>query len=191
MRFGSALLAALAATALLGGTRANAPARRLVVLGIDGLDPQLLERFIGEGAMPAFAALSERGGRSELATSVPPQSPVAWSDFITGTGPGEHGVFDFVALDRQTLQPYLSTARVEQAAAYAQVAAAGMYPVVNLLARGGGAMSGGRKSAIVGITPPEGFPPALWEALVQKGRLRPVPGTQRNRRYELVEGGGA
>jgi predicted AlkP superfamily phosphohydrolase/phosphomutase len=110
------VLAALTAAVLLAGARADAPPRRLIVLGIDGLDPDLLERFVGEGAMPAFAALSARGGRSPLATSVPPQSPVAWSDFITGTGPGEHGVFDFVALDRQTLQPYLSTARVEPAA---------------------------------------------------------------------------
>jgi predicted AlkP superfamily phosphohydrolase/phosphomutase len=97
------------------GAEPREPARRLVVLGIDGLDPGLLGRFMQEGALPAFAALAERGGFMQLATSVPPQSPVAWSDFITGMGPGEHGVFDFVALDRATLQPYLSTARVEQA----------------------------------------------------------------------------
>ena len=88
-----------------------------VVLGIDGLDPELLGGFMREGGMPAFAELAARGGLAPLATSVPPQSPVAWSDFITGTGPGAHGVFDFVALDRETLQPYLSTARVEGAEA--------------------------------------------------------------------------
>jgi predicted AlkP superfamily phosphohydrolase/phosphomutase len=111
-----ARIAALALAALLTGARAGEAPRRLVVLGIDGLDPELLAGFMGEGAMPAFRALAERGGLAPLATSIPPQSPVAWSDFITGTGPGEHGVFDFVALERDTLQPYLSTARVEQAA---------------------------------------------------------------------------
>ena len=51
---------------------------------------------------------------------------------------------------------------------------------------GGGAFSSGKSSRIVGIVPPSGFPAAIWEALVEKGRLKPVPGTQRLRRYELV-----
>ncbi len=50
-----------------------------------------------------------------------------------------------------------------------------------------GAFSSGKKSGIVGITPPEGFPPEIWEALVAKGRMRRVPGTQRNPRYEIVD----
>ena len=54
---------------------------------------------------------------------------------------------------------------------------------------GGGAFTGGRKSGIVGIVPPEGFPPEIWTALVAKGRLKPVPGTQRRRQYEIVPQG--
>lgn len=54
----------------------------------------------------------------------------------------------------------------------------------------GGAFSSGKKSAIVGIEPPDGFPPAIWAALEAKGRLRRVPGTQRRPRYELVNPGG-
>jgi len=51
---------------------------------------------------------------------------------------------------------------------------------------GGSAFSAGKASGIVGITPPDGFPEGIWEALVAKGRLKPIPGTQRNRRYELI-----
>lgn len=54
---------------------------------------------------------------------------------------------------------------------------------------GGGAFSQGKKSGIVGIAPPDGFPDGVWEALVKKGRLRPIPGTQKNRRYELLTPG--
>ena len=36
---------------------------------------------------------------------------------------------------------------------------------------GGGPMSGGRKSAIVAITPPERYPRAVWDELVRQGRL--------------------
>jgi predicted AlkP superfamily phosphohydrolase/phosphomutase len=86
--------------------------RRMVVLGVDGMDPTLLRRFMAEGATPALAALAASGGLGELGTTIPPQSPVAWSTFITGLDPGGHGLFDFVALDRATLTPYLSASRV-------------------------------------------------------------------------------
>ena len=51
---------------------------------------------------------------------------------------------------------------------------------------GGGAFTGGRKSGIVGITPPAGFPEGIWEALEKKGRLKRIPGTKQ---YELLNPG--
>ncbi len=108
-----ATVAALAVcTALLAATGA-ANDKRMVVLGIDGLDPVLLERFIGEGILPNFEKLAQPGHYAKLGTTIPPQSPVAWSTFITGMDPGGHGIFDFIALDRTKLLPYMSTARVE------------------------------------------------------------------------------
>ena len=78
---------------------------RLVVLGIDGLDPEILaeaiERFPAETRN--FQALAAQGqGIKSLATSCPPQSPVAWSNFITGMNPGGHGIFDFIHRDPAT-----------------------------------------------------------------------------------------
>jgi len=46
-----------------------------------------------------------------LPTSNPPQSPVAWSDFATGTGPGEHGIYDFLRRDPATHLPDFSISR--------------------------------------------------------------------------------
>ena len=63
--------------------------------------------------MPHFAQVAARGGFAALGTSIPPQSPVAWSSFITGLDPGGHGIFDFVHRDPKTMAPYLSTTRTE------------------------------------------------------------------------------
>jgi predicted AlkP superfamily phosphohydrolase/phosphomutase len=52
------------------------------------------------------------GSFSSLATSNPPQSPVAWSNFISGTNPGGHGIFDFIARDPETMLPYQSISRI-------------------------------------------------------------------------------
>lgn len=88
---------------------------QMIVLGIDGMDPQLLEQFMAEGRMPNCQRLIKSGSFQRLATSNPPQSPVAWSNFISGTNPGGHGIFDFIARDPATMQPYHSTARLEPA----------------------------------------------------------------------------
>jgi len=82
-------------------------------LGIDGMDPQLLTRFMQEGKMPNFATLAQRGSFKRLTSSIPPQSPVAWSNMITGMNAGGHGLFDFIHRDPKTLALYFSASRVE------------------------------------------------------------------------------
>ena len=75
---------------------------RTVVLGFDGLDPELVEAWVADGTLPHFAALKARGSYQRLATTNPPQSPVAWASFATGRNPGEHGIFDFLTRDAAT-----------------------------------------------------------------------------------------
>ena len=110
--------AAVGATALLGGcgkspsSTGSAPAK-MIVLGVDGMDPELLQQYMAAGRMPNCQRLALSGSFQPLQTSNPPQSPVAWSSFISGTNPGGHGIFDFIARDPATMQPYHSTARVE------------------------------------------------------------------------------
>ena len=87
--------------------------QKLIILGIDGMDPQLLKQYMVEGKMPNFSALAQKGSFRTLTTSIPPQSPVAWSNLITGMNAGGHGIFDFIHRDPQTMQPYFSTSRVE------------------------------------------------------------------------------
>ncbi len=78
--------------------------KRVVVLGIDGLDPDLLEEVIRRypERTKNFQKLVAEGGLHSLGTSIPPQSPVAWSNFITGRNPGGHGIYDFIHRDPTT-----------------------------------------------------------------------------------------
>ncbi len=82
----------------LGGrSRASRSAgKKVIVIGIDGMDPRLSERMMKEGLLPNLDKLRAGGGFSTLGTSTPPQSPVAWASFINGAGPGDHGIFDFI-----------------------------------------------------------------------------------------------
>jgi predicted AlkP superfamily phosphohydrolase/phosphomutase len=91
----------------------GATTKKVLILGFDGLDPRILERLVKAGRLPHFKALMASGDYRPLATSVPPLSPVAWANFITGMNPGGHGIYDFIHRDPQTMLPYLSTSKAE------------------------------------------------------------------------------
>ncbi len=111
------LLAGVLVASACGGEPARDPIkppypRGLIILGIDGMDPKITSDLLARGELPHLAALIERGGWSELDTTSPPQSPVAWSTFITGELSDGHGIYDFVHRDAHELSPYLSTSKV-------------------------------------------------------------------------------
>ncbi len=110
-------IAALAVALVLGtagcsGGRSRGPVPKVIVLGVDGMDPGFVERHWD--ALPNLARLRDRGSFQRLGTTMPPQSPVAWSTFITGLEPDQHGIFDFVHRDAATLQPFSSMGGLEE-----------------------------------------------------------------------------
>lgn len=86
--------------------------RRVVVLGLDGLDYGVTTKLLAEGKLPNLAKLQARGCFRALGSTLPPISPVAWSTFQTGTNPGKHNIFDFLVPDEHTYQPKLSSVEV-------------------------------------------------------------------------------
>lgn len=102
--------ALLAALLLLAAQPGGGRDSDVIILGVDGMDPVLLQQFIDEGVMPNLAALAERGDFSPLGTTMPPLSPVAWSSFITGMQPGGHGIYDFLHRDPATAMPIFAMA---------------------------------------------------------------------------------
>lgn len=88
--------------------------KKVIVLGLDGMEPKLVQKFINEDKLPNFKKAKELGGYfGNLNTTLPALSPVAWSSFITGVNPGRHGIFDFIHRNPSDLSPYLSTSMVD------------------------------------------------------------------------------
>ncbi|MBX7137514.1 MAG: alkaline phosphatase family protein [Oligoflexia bacterium] len=87
----------------------RARTRRVIVVGLDGLEPTLAERFMEEGRLPNLKRLREQGSYSRLGTTLPALSPVAWSTFQTGVNPGAHNIFDFLTRDKRVCMPLLAS----------------------------------------------------------------------------------
>ena len=92
---------------------ASARVRRIVILGLDGQDPELTEQYMNEGLLPNFSRLKEQGTFSPLGTTLLAESPVAWTSFQTGCNPGKHRIFDFLVPNRKSYLPELCSARVD------------------------------------------------------------------------------
>src|SRR5438270_8841689 len=90
----------------------HAKIRKLIFLGLDGLDPALAERYMAEGKLPNLRKLREEGDFQRLRTTFPALSPVAWSTFATGVNPARHNIFDFLNRDLKTYVPELSSSKV-------------------------------------------------------------------------------
>jgi predicted AlkP superfamily phosphohydrolase/phosphomutase len=84
--------------------------KKIIVLGIDAMDAGFLERHWD--SLPNLDRLRRTGDFRRMATTVPPQSPVAWSTFITGMDPGGHGIYDFVHRDPKTMAPLSSMSEI-------------------------------------------------------------------------------
>lgn len=102
-------------TIRVGNPYKNALAKRVIIFGIDGMDPGIATRFMNEGRLPNFRKLTEKGAFRPLDTSNPSMSPVAWSTFATGVDPSRHGIFDFITRDPCTYAPMLSSTDIGQA----------------------------------------------------------------------------
>lgn len=116
LRFSRVLAAVVAAAglSLLPPACSRPPAappqtfsQKLVILGFDGLDPDLVREWAAAGKLPNMQALIERGGLYELGTTHSPESPTAWASFATGVNPGKHNIYDFLVRDTQTYLPDL------------------------------------------------------------------------------------
>lgn len=88
--------------------------KKVLVVGLDGLEPAIVERLLQRNELPNFAKIRSAGHYGRLGTTYPAQTPVAWSSFVTGTNPGGHGIFDFICRDPQTYLPDIALSRFER-----------------------------------------------------------------------------
>lgn len=86
---------------------------KVVILGLDGLSPHLLEKYWANGDLSNLKKLAEQGSYNRMKTTTPGVSPVAWSSFQTGVNPGKHGIFDFLTADRKRYLAVLSSVKTK------------------------------------------------------------------------------
>jgi len=88
--------------------------KKAIVIGLDGLEPTIVEAMLQRGELPNLARIRQSGSYSRLRTTYPAQTPVAWSSFATGTNPGGHGIFDFISRDPGTYLPDAALSRFDR-----------------------------------------------------------------------------
>ncbi len=80
----------------------------IIIIGLDGATLDLIAPWVEAGELPAIGALLRGGASGRLRSTHPPLTPVAWSSFLTGCGPGKHGTYAFMQLDRQYTPTFLN-----------------------------------------------------------------------------------
>lgn len=69
--------------------------RKVVLLGLDGAVPTLVEEYAKQGLLPNLRGLMEAGYYTRALSSFPGVTPINWGCISTGAYPGTHGVVDF------------------------------------------------------------------------------------------------
>jgi len=109
----------------------GSPDGKVIVLGIDGLDPQAIDLLMSEGKLPNFARLRQDGAYGRLISQKPLLSPIIWTTIATGKTPGQHGIGHFVAMDPATGEKLPVSSNLRQVKALWNITAdAGRRPAV-------------------------------------------------------------
>ena len=148
----------------------------ILVLALDALDPELVAHFRSRGRLPTLSKLAESGRFGRLRSTFPPVSVPAWSTFLTGVGPGSHGLYDFTRLEGGRVRFLDATDRalptlIELADGWGRrVCSLGLpttYPAPQLKR---GALLAGFDSPFAGAPDPRSLtPPDLWRRARRRG----------------------
>ena len=68
---------------------------KVVIIGVDGVTPDLVEKWMEEGHLPNFQKIKNKGAYSRLNSTTPPFSAPSWTSIITGCNQGKHGIYGF------------------------------------------------------------------------------------------------
>lgn len=85
--------------------------KKLLVIGLDGMDPRLLEGCIRENNFSFFEKITEEGVSGNLKSTIPPMTCPAWPSFYTGKNPGKHGLYNFKRFSLETSETSFSNLR--------------------------------------------------------------------------------
>ncbi len=89
-------LVVIASAARASGTPTAPDASRVLVLGFDGADGNVVNAMIEKGELPNLARLKRDGTFAPLGTTVPAESPVSWASLNSGQNPAKTGIPGFI-----------------------------------------------------------------------------------------------
>jgi predicted AlkP superfamily phosphohydrolase/phosphomutase/tetratricopeptide (TPR) repeat protein len=98
--------------------------RRVILIGWDGADWELLDSLTAEGRMPNLARLEAEGRTAELESYPPTVSPMVWTTIATGAEPSDHGVLDFFEIEPKSGKYVPVSAESREVPSYWDVASA-------------------------------------------------------------------
>jgi predicted AlkP superfamily phosphohydrolase/phosphomutase len=83
------------------------PPGRVLLIGIDGASPRVMEDLLARGELPHLAEIAASGSRGKLRSQWPLLSPRIWNSIATGHTPEKHGIVDFTAQEGPALKRLL------------------------------------------------------------------------------------
>src|SRR5881628_3492824 len=102
------LIASLALVLLLGAAAWNCaragekPRTRVLLIGVDAGEWDVLGPLLDEGRCPNFARMRDQGSSGKLRSLEPlTKSPIIWASIATGKVPQKHGILDFFVKQRE------------------------------------------------------------------------------------------
>jgi predicted AlkP superfamily phosphohydrolase/phosphomutase len=153
-------LLVLAACSGRAGQEAPPEARRpgrVIVIGIDGADWQVIEPLVRLGKLPGFKRLMEGGATGVLMSMEPSASPSLWTTVATGVNPGRHGIHGFVVGAAGTRDD-------------AEAHPAGAHPARTTVDAAGPGKGGSPSETVRPVTSAMRRAPAFWNILPQYGK---------------------
>ncbi|XAM01501.1 alkaline phosphatase family protein [Phycisphaeraceae bacterium D3-23] len=95
----------------------DTPSKKLVFLGWDAADWQLMRPLIEQGRMPNLKRVMDAGAWGNLSTLDPILSPMLWNSIATGKRPQKHNILGFIEPkpDGSGVRPVSSTSRTARA----------------------------------------------------------------------------
>ncbi len=85
--------------------------QRVFIISLDGATFSVLHPLIEQGYMPNLGRFLESGLSADLESVVPPVTAPAWSSYMTGKNPNQHGIFDFTRFDFADYQNKLNNSQ--------------------------------------------------------------------------------
>jgi predicted AlkP superfamily phosphohydrolase/phosphomutase len=84
--------------------RSQLSVKKALVIGLDGASFNIIDPLVEKGHLPNLARIMSEGRSYHLKSTIPSNTPVAWTSMTTGQNPGKHGIFGFLKYDHPTIK---------------------------------------------------------------------------------------